>query len=150
EQFPAIGARLAISAVGQGVVLAEAFGSLTASNAAGDVVLTIHDAVPKRLHSAVVIGVPRGHSDLRHSRITVDRSNGVADCLILASHGEATLVVIVSIAAAIQQELGEIQIPAIEPLAFVAVDKVGEARQSLFKLLMSLIPALSWRRSDVL
>ena len=156
EDRAATGAGFAIGAVAQRVVGTEALGGFAAADAAGHVVLFVDHVVPERFDGALVIGVVGFDGDIGHARVVVHGAHGVSDGFVLLGHGQMALVVFAAFAivarrvvAAVQQELGELDVLRALAAAFHVVHEAAEAHQRLLHLLMSVVPGFLGRRSEV-
>src|SRR5690606_20502417 len=114
---PGAGAGLAVGAVGERVVAAEALCRLAAADAAGDVVLAVDEVVPEGADGGLVVDVVGALHRIGHGGIGVDGADGVSDDAVLLGDGEVGLVILAAEAvmgfgplllraAAIEQEAG--------------------------------------------
>jgi len=136
-------AGLAVGLVAQGVVRAEALRGLAAADPAGHVVLPVDHVVPQGHDRALVVEIVRLCGHVGHARVVVDRADRMAHGLILLLHRDVALVVLAAVPAAVQEELGQLDVAvAVAARPLHVVHEPPEPHQGLLHLLVAVVPVL--------
>ena len=98
---------------------------------------------------AVVVQVAGFHRHVGHARVEIHGAHRVADRLVLLDDGQVALVVLVAVAAAVQEELGQLDVLPPLARAFPLVHEPRQPHQRLFESLVAVVPGLFGGRADV-
>src|SRR5262249_27509474 len=127
EGLAATGARFAIRVIAERIVGTEAFTAFTAANAAGDVILSMHNIVPNRFHGTLIVDFMCIDRNICHSGIGIHRADGMTDGFVLLDYREMALVVFRSSFTAIKQEFCQSDISITLTVAFEFIDESAES-----------------------
>ncbi len=149
EDQAAARTRFAVGVVAQGIVRAESLGRFAAADSARHVVLAVDHVVPEAHHGAVIVDVARLHRHIGHARVGIRCPHGVTDRLVLLDDRDVALVVFRTVLAAVQEELGQLDVSVALALSLGVVDETPEPNQSDLHRLMAVVPFLLRGRPDV-